>query len=434
MLDIGRPPQHIAGLTLFYDHANMDRRYVLAEVPRLVADPDPQLSLLLFRGESLGGLLQLECTVAPTDAQLAEVERELSHAGRAPTLVLPDWRSGSVRLAGWLQAEELAPKVLVVGAPSLVGDPVAVVAARLDAPGAALADAALRGNALPTAVIFDMEALGLAGPLGIQAEADLQALHERLTAEGALTTPYGRARIAKTWESAARDNIIKVRVVDESGDVESNRAEAMRRIGEDLIARMFSPFPPPERPPQLDDGSVAPLELSFRLTMRREELSASSRWDFRERRAMSIRHYAAANLIDLLGGHDPDSHITTADLTERTRDIVLRVEPELAKLGLAAIEVDVRGTTNGAVDRTVVLSDEQPEARVTASTAGTSVKYRVRTRFDPTLTSASDRESGWERADGDLLALSARRTFPPRRSLSSRDESNSTGWIMSKSW
>src|SRR5688500_3306510 len=137
MLDIGRPPQHIAGLTLFYDHVNMDRRYVLAEVPRLVANPDPQLSLLLFRGESLGGLLQLECTVAPTDAQLAEVERELSHAGRAPTLALPDWRSGSVRLAGWLQAEELAPKVLVVGAPSLVGHPVAVVAARLDAPGAA---------------------------------------------------------------------------------------------------------------------------------------------------------------------------------------------------------------------------------------------------------------------------------------------------------
>lgn len=414
MLDAGRAPERIAGLTLFFDHADAQRRYVLAETPRLVANPDPRLSLVLFRGEQSGGLLQLESTLAPTAAQLAAVERALTDSGRTPTLARPDWRSGVVRVAGWLQAQELAPKMLVAGAPSLVGDPVSVIAARLDAAGAALADAALKGNALPTVVIFELETLGLSGPLGVTAEADLRAIHDRLTAEGALTTPYGRARIAMTWESAARENLIRVRVLDETGEVESQRAEAMRRIGEDLLARMFSPFPPPERPRQLDDGTVAPLELSFRLTVRREELATSSRWDFRERRAVTIRHYASASLIDLLGDRDPADHITFADLGEIQREVVIRAEPELTRLGLAALEVDLRHSGAASVHRTVVLTDAMPELRLRTEAGDGPLQYRVRARFDPALTRAPDREADWQDAEGGLIAVSARRLFPPR--------------------
>src|SRR6476620_307059 len=102
MLDCGRAPQRIAGLTVFFDHADERRRYVCAGVPRLVSDPDPRLSLALFRGNATGGLLQLEATLAPTDAALSGVERELSQAVRAPVLARPDWRSGTVRVAGWL--------------------------------------------------------------------------------------------------------------------------------------------------------------------------------------------------------------------------------------------------------------------------------------------------------------------------------------------
>lgn len=420
MLDAGRAPQLIGGLTVFFDHADARRRYILADTPRVVADPDPRLSLVVFRGAGVdgagtGGLLQLECTLAPTSEQLAIVQREFSKDGPAPVLARPDWRSGTVTLAGWLQTTELAPKLLVTGMPSLVGDPLAMIAARLDAPGAALAEAALRGNALPTVVIFELETLGLAGPLGVTAEADLQAIHDRLTAAGALTTPYGRARISGTWESAARDNLIRVKVVDESGDVEGQRAEAMRRIGEDLLSRMFSPYPPPERPPQLDDKTVAPIELSFRLTMRREEVSTTERWDFRERRAVAIRHYAAASLIDLLGSRDPSSVIRFADLETTTRQIVVRCEPELTRLGLAALEVDVRPEGSGIVDRTFVLADANPEVRVDVEPGGASLQYRVRTRFDPTVTGASDRESDWLDTIGDLVNVSARHLFPPRQ-------------------
>ena len=414
MLDAGRPPQFIAGVTVFYDHADEHRRYVLADAPRLVADPVPNLSLVLFRGEGNGGLLNFCATLAPTAAQLAEVERTLSASGRTPTLARPDFRTGTVRVAGWLQTDELAPKLLAMGMPSLVGDPMALVSARLDAPAAALADAALRGNALPTVVIFELGMLGLMGPLGVEVEADLVALHDRLTAEGALTTPYGRARIAKTWESAARDNVIKVRVIDESGDVESQRSEAMRRVGEDLISRMFSPFPPPEKPPQLDDGTVAPLELSFRLTSRRETLSTSSRWNFRERRAVASTHVAAASLIDLLGTRPASAHIREADLAEPRREIVVRVEPELAKLGIAGVEVDLHRRRDAPVLRTVTLTDAKPELRFSVDGLDGPLQFRVRARFDPQQTRAADRQSDWQAADTDLVAVSARRLFPPR--------------------
>src|SRR3954452_8782031 len=99
MLDAGRAPQLIGGLTVFFDHADEHRRYVLAEAPRLVMNPDPQLSLLIYRGNATGGLLQFESTLAPTDAQLATVERTLSQSGRAPVLARPDWRRGTVRAA-----------------------------------------------------------------------------------------------------------------------------------------------------------------------------------------------------------------------------------------------------------------------------------------------------------------------------------------------
>ncbi len=414
MLDAGRAPQQIAGLSVFFDHADETRRYLLPGMPRLVADPTPQLSLVLFRGTDQGGLLQFTATLAPTQEQTAVVESTLAATARRPTLLRPDWRSGRMSVAGWLQEAELAPRLLAMGTPSLVGDPVGIISARLDAAGAALADAALRGNALPTVVIFELDMLGLAGPLNVEAEVDLQAVHDRLSAEGALTTPYGRARLASTWESMARENLIRITVVDESGDVASQRAEAMRRIGEDLLARMFSPFPPAERPPQLDNETIAPLELSFRLTIRREELTTRSVWNFRERRAVAIRHYAAASLIDLLGSSPAAAHISFADLTDVQRTIVVRAEPELRALGLSALEIDVRESGDGPVDHALVLTDAHPEARVEAARHSPIVQYRARTRFDPMTTSAANRQSAWISVPGSLVPVSARRLFPPR--------------------
>ncbi|MEA5451772.1 hypothetical protein VB780_24560 [Leptolyngbya sp. CCNP1308] len=424
MLDIGRPPEFIDGLTVFFDHADEQRRYGLADAPRLVANPHPQLSLWLFRGEdNQGGLLQFEAELAPSAEQMETVRTRLSQSGEPPLLLPPHWRTGEVRLTGWLDGDELAPLSLSMGMPSLLGNPLALVAARLDAAGAALADAALRGNALPTVVVFDLEMLGLAGPLGIEAEADLHAIHDRLTVEGALTTPYGAARLAITWEELVRDNLIRLRVVDESGDVESQRAEALRRVGQELVARMFSPFPPAEKPPLLNDDSVAALELSFRLTARREELETTSRWSFLERRAMPIRHYAAASLVDLLGTQAAVEVIHWVDLTPAPMQMTVRGERELARLGLSAVEVELSWSPEKSVgiagdrpiDHTIILTDDRFEERFTLSRVPTEpVQYRVRSHPDPEQTHVPSQTTDWLRAEGGLIQISPRRLFPPR--------------------
>lgn len=427
MLDAGTAPRHIGGLTVFADHADPGVRYVLADTPRVRADPEPRLSLVLFRGEAEGALLQLESELAPTPAQLHAVTEALTELGQQPQLLRPDWRKGEVQLAGWLAADELRPLVLSVGTPSLVGDPSSVIAARLDRDGAALAERALRGgDALPTVVIYALEFLGLAGPLGIEAEADLQAIHDRLTAEGALTTPYGRARLAKTWEQFERDRLIRLRVLDESGDVESRRAEALTRVGSELVAALLTPTPPPELPPQLGDQPVADIELSFRLTMRREELATTARWSFLERTARRIVHHAAASLIGLLGDRPVSAHVFHADLAPPSRTLVVRAEPELEVLGIAALEVELRlggaaGDGDGEPEpepepeMAVTLTPEAIEARLPVERDPTlPLRYRVRARFDPLRTRAPDRVTAWTEALGSAVVISARRLFPPR--------------------
>lgn len=422
MLDAGTAPRSIGGVTVFADHADPELCYVVADVPRVRADPEPRLSLLLFRGPTEGALLQLETELGPTPAELDEVTRTLTTTlGRAPRLARPDWRAGTVSLAGWLQTEELRPLVLSLGTPSLVGDPSAMIAARLDRAAAALAERALRGgDALPTVVIYTLEFLGLAGPLGIEAEADLQAIHERLTLEGALNTPYGRARLAKTWEEFAKQNLIRLRVVDESGDVESRRAEALTRVGSELVATMLEPCPPAEAPPRLDDQPVAQLELSFRLTLRREALATTARWSFLERSARRITHHAAASLIGILGERPIASHVYYAELAPPSRELVVRAEPELPALGIAALEVDLRlGSDEGegaaAVELAATLTPEAVEVRLPVERDPTlPLRFRVRARFDPTVTRAPARQTEWMPALGSAVVISARRLFPPR--------------------
>jgi hypothetical protein len=425
MLDAGTAPLHIAGVTIFSDHADPQLRYVVADAPRVPADPEPRLTLLLFRGPAEGALLQLDTVLGPTAAQLEAVTHALTPLGGPPRLARPDWRGGTVSLAGWLWADELRPLTLSLGTPSLVGDPSATIAARLDRAGAALAERALSGgDALPTVVLYTLEFLGLAGPLGVEAEADLQAIHERLTLEGAVHTPYGRARLAKTWEEFAKDDLIRLRVVDESGDVESRRAEALARVGSELVATLLSPGPPPEAPRMLDDQPVAQVELSFRLTMRREALATTARWSFLERAARRITHHAAASLIGILGDRPIASHVRYADLTPPSRELVVRAEPELAALGIAALEVDLRlgsapDDDDAARDPTgalaVTLTPEHVEARIPVARDPTlPLHYRVRARFDPAMTRAPATQTAWMEALGSAVVISARRLFPPR--------------------
>ena len=159
---------------------------------------------------------------------------------------------------------------------------------------------------------------------------------------------------------------------------------------------------------------MAPLELSFRLTIGREEVSNNARWDFRERRATLIRHYAAASLIDLLGDRAPSDHIHFADLTEPRHALVVRAEPELTALGLTAVEVDIRAAGSTAISRTLLLTDAAPETRLTLDGPAVPMQFRVRAHVDPMRSGGKDQESAWLDSPGGVIPISARRLFPPR--------------------
>ena len=61
------------------------------------------------------------------------------------------------------------------------------------------------------------------------------------------------------------------------------------------------------------------------------------------------------------------------------------------------------------------MTDAQPETRLAAAWSGADLAYRVRTRFDPELTTTTDRESDWQPAIGGLVAVSIRELFPARQ-------------------
>lgn len=422
MLDLSTPPVLVAGLSAFRDHAETDLLRLLPDRVRVADEVEPLLSLVLYRTgvddpDRGGGLIQLEVELAPTAAQVHQLRSTLPAQERPWRLVPPDWVGGQARLVGWLSPQDgaLQPLELASARPSLAGWPRVLIAALLDAPAASLAVGALRGDALPTGVVLALELQGLAGRLDVVAEADLAAVHERLTAAGALTTPVARATLSATWEELLRDQAVRIQVLDASGDVESRRAEAVRRIGEDLTSRLLTPVLPPEAPPLLADGTVAPVELSFRLTTRREELATTTRWEWTERRATTFTHYASAMLTDLLAGRDPLEVITRLDLGDRDeqplRLVLLGSAPAA---GLLAVEVEVARAGRASTD-IVVLTPADPEALLDLD-PGEGVRYRFRPRFDPALTRRPEEPTAWHELGRDwVLPVDPGRLFPPRR-------------------
>ncbi len=419
MLDASQAPQRLAGLTIFEDHADPSVRYVMTDVPTVVSEPEPQVGLVLYRGEDQqGGLLSVHTQLAPTEAQLQVVRDALtSRAVGRPVLHRLDWRSGRVRLAGWLQEEDaLQPLSLELGRPSLLGDPSSLISAQLDRNAATLAERSLRGGGLPTSVFYELDVLGLQGPLGVEVEADLQAMHDRLTAGGALTTPYGAAKLSATWEEFLRDRLIRITVLDQSADPQSQQAEAMWRLGQELVMTMFSTMPPPEAPTTLTDEAIAAIELSFRLTMRREELATTAKWSYLERTARTMRHYAATSLVSLLGDRSPDEHITLVDLgAPSQRQITVRTGADLAALGIAVLTVDLRiGDGETIREEGVSLEPETLEVVLPIEEDAPPIQYGVRARFDPEITSAPEQESEWLDATGTMVWVDPTALFPAR--------------------
>lgn len=355
MLDASRAHRLIAGHPVFVDHEDPSLHYVFPGPPRLVHDPAaerPELSLVMFRsqGGPSGGLLGLTTELSLEPAAHDRILRELRADGvPEPRLLVPPWRRGQARLAGWLGEEGQARwshHVLGATQPALTPDGRALFSALLNESGAALAAGALGGGALPLVVVYTLETLGLGGKLGVVIEADVARTWERLTLEAQVESRYyARAEASAVFEQALERGEVRVRVTDESGDVEGRRATALQLAGQAFAAELFTLAAPRAAHGGLRDGTELNLELAFMLRTEAEGVRKQVSWSFEERRPWVMQHHTAASLAALWPPAAGPSVVREVDGDDPLfAHTALRVaaSTSLAGAGLSALEVFVR--------------------------------------------------------------------------------------------
>jgi hypothetical protein len=326
MLDCSQAPRLIEGLTVYPDHEDPTRFFVLPEPPHLAtgADGQPRLGLWLFRAspdQPGGGLLQMEVelTLAPERSQA--IVAALAAGGATPTLVEPPWLSGSAMLIGWLGGDTGASEDAMVlqrfaeGEPSLGPDGRVVFAARLDEPGAELLHSAITAGGVPAGVAYQLETLGLAGPLGIEVDVNLHGTRDYFAVKGGVTGRFVKAQVTKAMEDLVTARLVTVRVVDQSGNTDGARAEALRRAGEQMVETLFQPAMSPVAFKEQAPGQLAQLGISLR--MESDSIAESATWSYRERSAVRMLHTPQVSLGVIAGGLDAKQ--TCAPSTAPTR-------------------------------------------------------------------------------------------------------------------
>lgn len=214
MLDPAAPLHllEVPGVTVYADHADPARFYVLAATPRVARDArgQPLLNLLVYghgRAEAhrpLGGQVTLSLTLALSPAEhehlTAALDARLAAAGlpAGVTLVSPDWQAGEAHA-------HLLPGADLTGQPSLMGANECVLSASLNAEGAAQARRAWE-QGLPAATVrYEVQIRAArharmnfsAVQAGAQMTADVNAVHAatlHLTLEGPLSLSPGELR------------------------------------------------------------------------------------------------------------------------------------------------------------------------------------------------------------------------------------------------
>ena len=206
MIDLGRPPLHSEGITLFADHADPLRFYYVPDVPRLRrrGDGRPELSLLKYRldpgaHQALGGgLLSFSVDLSVPQERLAALRTRISrHFGLSGTpqlgpivadagaceLVLIDRSSASPAATSGSPGssdgsdDDLIVRMLGGASPSLFGDNATMFAVVLSPEGVALIEGALRGGSLPAGVVYALKVTGLRPALRATLRARWQQIY-----------------------------------------------------------------------------------------------------------------------------------------------------------------------------------------------------------------------------------------------------------------
>jgi len=331
MLDLSQPLGPINGLTLYGDHEKPDLVYYLPDeidLRRLDAD-HPDIALQIFYPDqalvgpagnlekAVGAILELGARCIVSQDRLDDVRSRLaSQPGRANVrLSLPPWEDGSVQLllldsatsTTATPADDDRMVLGVVGSkrPSLSDTELAALFhARLDRRGTALTAAALSGQIGSVAgVLYDLTFSALRPTVNLRMSADLNRVADFFRAGVGVQVYYVSADISASFGKMREEGIIKVDLVSEASDPESERLvnESVKDFYDTLMRQLFSPTVSPAETLAAvpAGGSMQTSIVKFSFSYSHVEAQRVIEVDYRKRSATRRTHNPQAHLRQL---------------------------------------------------------------------------------------------------------------------------------------
>jgi hypothetical protein len=339
MLDLSRPLGQVDGLVLYADHQDRTLVYYLpdeVDLRQLLPDT-PDLGLQIFfpddavvgdaadLSKATGAILSLGvgCTLSPSRRELVR-STLADQLGTEVRLSAPPWEDGSVQLllldsqSGGPAAPGRQDDPLVLGVvgsrkPSLSdGQLTCLFHARLDHRGAALAAAALQGQAGTLGgVLYELSFAALRPTVDLRMSADLNRCAEYFTSGVGVQVYYVSADVQATFAKMREKGDIKVDLVSQASDPESERLvnECVKDFYDVLMRELFRPTVSPAEAVGAGglggggaSSSTSIVRLSFAYT--RVDHERRVEVDYRKRSATRRLHNPQAHLGRLasLGG------------------------------------------------------------------------------------------------------------------------------------
>ena len=303
MLDLSKPYGQVEGLTLYGDHEQADLVYYLADEVDLrdLAPDRPDISLQVFfpdeavtgtgsLDKAVGSILSLGVQCRVSAAREAAVRAAvLERLGRdSIRLAAPPWEDGTVELL-LLDTEGSGPSpaaapddklvLSVVGSrrPSLSDGLLSgLFHARLDRRGTALVAAALQGETGSLAgVLYDLKYAALRPAVDLRMRADLNRCAEFFKTGAGVQVYYVSADITATFGKMREEGIIKVDLVSQASDPESEKLvnESVKDFYDVLMRELFKPTVSPAE--VLGAAGAPTMQASMRSSFAAIQSSAS---------------------------------------------------------------------------------------------------------------------------------------------------------------
>ncbi len=286
MLYLEAPYYFINGVSVFRDHADPLQHYYLPAQPRLRTQVGadgvavPRLQLIKYRTlteeDRGGGFLTFDLHLGLSQPEIDDVASEIRRLARLPAMprIAPiQPLDGSVRLIIFGRDSGPAPpprpgappspaeqprfvvKMQHFAKPALYGDNGAAFSVQLDAQGATIMEAAMKGEISPIVVVYSLDYAGLRPAFSVRLSIDWDrvqtALDETFGHESFFTSTEINDAVDKLIETQAivmeADNFVPD--ADDTGKAVAERFESARLRVQEMITDSFfeASLPPTKR-------------------------------------------------------------------------------------------------------------------------------------------------------------------------------------------